>query len=42
MTWQEQLLLFENGKQWDQAIEFMQHIITQNPHDLRSISITMA
>jgi hypothetical protein len=36
MTWQEQLQLLENSKQWDQAIEFMQHIITQNPHDLKA------
>jgi hypothetical protein len=36
MTWQEQLQFFENGKQWDQAIGLMQHIITQNPHDLQA------
>jgi hypothetical protein len=34
MTWQQKLKNFEKRKEWDIAIELMQHMVANNPHDL--------
>ncbi len=34
MTWKETLRQLEYKKDWDTAIEFMQHVIHQNPDDM--------
>lgn len=34
MNWKIQLALFEQNKEWDAAIEFMQQVIRENPNDM--------
>jgi hypothetical protein len=34
MSWKKQLAGFEHRKEWDEAIELMQHVIAENSYDL--------
>jgi hypothetical protein len=34
MNWKEQLAKLERAKQWDEAIEYMQKVVTKNSLDI--------
>lgn len=34
MNWKEKLKILDQKKEWDAAIEFMEHVIEQNPDDM--------